>query len=86
MRLVTIYHQINGPYHNNSKKESVLMEQCKKQYVLMLKGGCAMMYQVWQYSNNPEKGIKLGPITEPRHVENKTASSLINAIVLPCKG
>ena len=67
-RLVNIFHQMNGPYHNNSKKASALLEQCKKRYVLILKEGGPMMYQVWIYNNNLDRGIKLGPITETRHV------------------
>ena len=61
------------------------MEQCKKWYVLILKG-CALMYQVWIYDNNLEKSIKLGPITEPRHVENEITSGFHNDMGVPCKG
>jgi hypothetical protein len=45
-----------------------------------------MMYQVWIYDNNLDRGIKLGPITEPRHVENETALGYHNDMGVPCKG
>ena len=47
-----------------------------------------MMYQVWIYDNNLEKGIKLVPITvtEPRHVENETTLGYHNDMGVPCKG
>ena len=46
MRMANIYCRINGPEHNNAKREKALLEKCKKRYIFLLEDGVSKKYQV----------------------------------------
>ena len=89
MKMTTIYCQINGPEHNNSKRAKELLEKCKKRYIMVvLDGVCKRCQADQKLHDNVEYLVIIGPITNPRNIANeRTVQIRQDQVTLtPCEG
>ena len=85
IKVATASHQVHGQQHKTTIKADKLLQVCKERYVLVLPD-INKTFQALRYENEGKTCIVMGPITEPRKVEDETLHRIANNLVMPGKG
>jgi hypothetical protein len=84
IKLATISRQVHGPEHKLTIETEESLKKCKVRNVWILPE--KEQFQALRYENDGEICVVMGPIKEPRQVDNEREYRIANNLVLPKKG
>ena len=85
IKVATASRQVHGQQHKTTIKADKILQECKERYVLVLPD-INKTFQALRYENEGKTCVVMGPITEPRKVEDETLHRIANNLVMPGKG